>query len=398
MPARPYESSHPWISFAHLETQNRLWMLLGEALSKCQHLSGTPMQPALARDLARVYMIKGAVANTAIEGNTLTEEEVTELQDTKARLPESEVYLQQEVENVLAALTDIDHGVRERRPFDLCTSWIKEQNAKVLKDLEVQEHVTPGEFTQDRLVVNGYRGAPPEDVEYLMDRLCHWLNTEWLAPLQKPETTNDQRFMLSFFAASLAHLYIAWIHPFGDGNGRTARLVECAILAHSGVVPWVSANLLSDHYNRTRTRYYSRLENASRKNDVAGFIAYSAEGFVDKLRDQVVRVQQEQRRVGWINYVHETMEEDPSGQARTRRRALVLALREEAPVKRADLRRVTPEIVEMYAGKGDRTLTRDINVLRAKGLITVVPRKGFIPAIHVMDAFLPAGPFHADDW
>ncbi|MGH3941387.1 MAG: Fic family protein [Pseudonocardiaceae bacterium] len=80
------------------------------------------------------------------------------------------------------------------------------------------------------------------------------------------------RFYCLFVAATLAHLYIAWIHPFGDRNGRTARLLECAILAHSGVVPWVSSNLLSDHYNRTRSRYYQRLERASRERDVRGFI------------------------------------------------------------------------------------------------------------------------------
>jgi Fic family protein len=34
--------------------------------------------------------------------------------------------------------------------------------------------------------------------------------------------------------AILAHLCLAWIHPFGDGNGRTARLVEFQILIFPG--------------------------------------------------------------------------------------------------------------------------------------------------------------------
>ena len=42
--------------------------------------------------------------------------------------------------------------------------------------------------------------------------------------------------------ATLAHLYIAWIHPFGDGNGRTARLVEFMLLSRAGV-PSPSAHL-----------------------------------------------------------------------------------------------------------------------------------------------------------
>ena len=38
-------------------------------------------------------------------------------------------------------------------------------------------------------------------------------------------------------SALLAHLYIAWIHPFADGNGRTARLLEYLILDSFGNGP-----------------------------------------------------------------------------------------------------------------------------------------------------------------
>ena len=41
--------------------------------------------------------------------------------------------------------------------------------------------------------------------------------------------------------AMMAHLYLAWIHTFGDGNGRTARLLEFLILARSGKVPLPAA-------------------------------------------------------------------------------------------------------------------------------------------------------------
>ena len=41
--------------------------------------------------------------------------------------------------------------------------------------------------------------------------------------------------MRAFLRAVLAHVYIAWIHPFGDSNGRTARLVEFGILTAAGV-------------------------------------------------------------------------------------------------------------------------------------------------------------------
>lgn len=384
---RRFEETHPWLTFKHPIDQHPLWAHLGEAFSKSQHLAGTPLQPSLAANLARVYLIRGAVSTAAIEGNTLTEEEVSSLLAKESKLPPSQQYLQQEVDNILDALDAIYKRSINGHSLTLSTDWLKEQNRRVLADLEVDDHVEPGEYTTRPLVAGNYKGAPPEDVEYLMDELVAFLN-EWLAPLDNDQTPDDLRFYLSFFGAALGHLYIAWIHPFGDGNGRTARLLECAILAHSGVVPWVASNLLSNHYNRTRSRYYQRLQAASRHNDVHGFLCYSAEGFVDMLREQIQDVQRMQRLVAWTNYVHEMMRDEPNGETQRRRRELVLSLPEGVPTKRAELRRVNGFIAEMYAGKGDKTLTRDINRLAEMRLLRR-EGGGFVPNIKKMDAFLP---------
>src|SRR6185437_1256822 len=97
----------------------------------------------------------------------------------------------------------------------------------------------------------------------------------------------DWKFAMTLFKAILAHLYIAWIHPFGDGNGRTARLVEFQILMQSGV-PYPACHLLSNHYNKTRIRYYAELDRSSKAEEgVLSFIEYAVQGFVDGLREQV---------------------------------------------------------------------------------------------------------------
>ena len=51
---------------------------VGEAVSKIEHIAGVPLEPESARALHEVYLAKGALATTAIEGNTLSEEEVRE--------------------------------------------------------------------------------------------------------------------------------------------------------------------------------------------------------------------------------------------------------------------------------------------------------------------------------
>ena len=53
--------------------------MLGEALSKCQHLAGVPLKPKAAEELSMVYLARGVQATTAIEGNTLSQREVEQI-------------------------------------------------------------------------------------------------------------------------------------------------------------------------------------------------------------------------------------------------------------------------------------------------------------------------------
>ena len=72
-----FERTHPWLSFM-LDLSPapwQMWLLAGEAISKCEHLEGVALSPAAANELMKVYLAKGSAATTAIEGNTLSEEE-----------------------------------------------------------------------------------------------------------------------------------------------------------------------------------------------------------------------------------------------------------------------------------------------------------------------------------
>lgn len=392
MTVRKYETQNPWITFKYTAEKNQLWMQLGEAFSKCQHLAGTPLTPGVAKHLSEIYLAKGALASTAIEGNTLSESEAQAILSEDLKMPPSQEYLERELKNVAKALSEIDVSAVAGSGFRITPEWITEQNAKVLEGLELDERVEPGEYSTRQMVVGNYRAAPPEDAQFLIEKLCDWLN-EWLKDVSNPETPAETRFCLAFFAATLGHLYLAWIHPFGDGNGRTARLLECAILAHSGVVPWVSSNVLSDHYNKTRTMYYRKLDAASKRGDIEGFIRYSAEGFVDQLRQQIDAVRTLQRRIAWTNYVHEAFHAETTGKTKDRRRALVLAMPEGQATTKKDIRGLTPELAEAYAGHDDKIISRDISCLRNLGLIAPGPKKSsYRPQIEVMDAFRPIAP------
>jgi hypothetical protein len=88
---RTYEKTHTWLKFK-LDLRQagyKVWLLLGEAQSKCEHIAGVPLRPGVAERLHSVYLAKGALATTAIEGNTLSEEEALDRIEGKLKLPPS---------------------------------------------------------------------------------------------------------------------------------------------------------------------------------------------------------------------------------------------------------------------------------------------------------------------
>ncbi|MGF1665432.1 MAG: Fic family protein [Acidimicrobiia bacterium] len=383
---RTYDETHPWITFNATDMNDlgpKLWMLLGEARSKCQHLAGAPLRPDIARQFYEVTLVKGAQATAAIEGNTLTQEQVEGIYRGTYKAPPSRAYQEQEVRNVLDALMEIDAQVMRGEPPRITADLIGEYNRRVLDGTEFEPHVIPGKFRDYSVGVAGYRGAPAEDCQYLVERLAEWLESDTFSS-DDPEI----RFALAVACAVYAHLYIAWIHPFGDGNGRTARLLEFLILARCGMVPLPAAHLLSNHYNLTRDQYYRELADASMTRRTAGLVTYAVQGLVDGIRDQIEQVRVQQFSVTWINYVHETMGRFPSSPTRDRQRSLVLAMPSGEVVPRADLEGLTPKLAALYAKAGPRTLTRDLNRLKGAGLI-VKRRQGWMSNDSTIRAFLP---------
>ena len=441
MTPRAYQTSHPWISFSiNLDRASpRLWALLGQAVAFCEQVSGAVLPPRAGRKLYRTYLVKGARATTAIENNTLTEEQVGRALDGTLDLPPSQAYLGQEVRNILDACNSICDQIRGGSPPRLTRQWIADANRAVLDGLEevLGEGVVPGEVPTFEVGVGRYRAAPREDCDYLLDRLCRWLDEDDVpgprtgtaerdvsreAPSQAPDdgvtadvasadvaaptdppapvgrTFQDahrRRMAEGILKATLAHLYIAWIHPYGDGNGRTARLVEFMLLARAGV-PFPSAHLMSNHFNLTRNRYYRELDRSSRvgghgrddeHGDAFGFVEYAVRGFVDGLAEQCRYIEHVQMELAWEHFVFQTFRQTKQTPATRRRREVVLALSPlDEPVRKRAVPSLTSQVARMYADRTGKTLTRDLNWLVGAGLIERGP-EGYRARMEQMKAF-----------
>lgn len=362
---RPYSTSHPWLTFSvdlrHAGAD--VWMLLGEARSKVDHLAHALLKPSVAEEMLHVYLAKGVQATTAIEGNTLSEEEVAAIvADVVTERPPSREYQIREVENILAAYNGITRHLVAGGSADLSIELVCDFDRQVLHGLDLED-VEPGRIRTRSVVVGGYRGAPHQDCEYLVDRLCRWLNGPDFAP-----TSPEWEVPLALVRAAIAHLYIAWIHPFDDGNGRTARLIELQILLAAGV-PMPAAHLLSNHYNATRPEYYRQLQRASESGgDVVPFLRYAIQGFVDGIREQVDRVWVRQYADRWEQFVYETFGGRITTDAEKRRLELVLELSLRDEVARREIPLLSVALERAYAGT-QRMLSRDLNTLEAMGLI-----------------------------
>jgi len=367
-----YENTHPWLKFEadFSRAPQDLWVMLGECQSKIEHLAGAHLRPGTARALHTLYLAKGVRATTAIEGNTLTEQQVLDYLDNKLKLQPSQQYLQQEIANITEACNRIGSQIAAGQSSLLSVDRIKDFNRAVLNGLELDEGVVPGQIPDFNVGVPGYRGAPREECEQLLARLCQWLNGQGFAQ------HNELKTAMAILKAVIAHLYLAWIHPFGDGNGRTARLVEFDILLSAGV-PSPAAHLLSNHYNLTRSDYYRRLDGASKSGgDIIPFCLYAVRGLRDGLQEQLSYVQAQQRDIIWRNYVHEMLGQK-TGTANRRRRQLVLDLStRDTPVLRDEITLLSPAVTLAYSHKGERTLSRDLNALLEMELIITRPLQG----------------------
>ena len=223
---------------------------------------------------------------------------------------------------------------------------------------------TPGEFAHSSRVVGQYRAPQPKDVAGLIDGLCKWLYKDF------GYSSGKQSFIDSIIQAIVTHVYIEWIHPFDDGNGRTGRLLEFYILLRAGN-PDIASHILSNFYNETRNEYYSELKQASQKRDLSSFISYALQGFHDGFLKILEVVQIAQSETAWRSYIFEkfaALTYHKKGVFK-RRRSLVLNMPMGKDLGLDQLAILTPELAREYAKLSELTLKRDLKILIDLGLV-----------------------------
>lgn len=342
----------------HWSLSEEDWRCLGRIEGMVAAIIEVPILPAYRRSLLQVSLRKGARATTAIEGNTLSDADVERIERGQS-LPPSKAYQGIEVQNVLAAMnTLLGEVARDAQDQVISPDLLKRFHVMIGKGLGTHLDAIPGRFRDDDRVVGPYRCPDHRDVPALIQRMCDWLRSEFRY------AGGDQPFWEAIIEAIVAHVYLEWIHPFGDGNGRVGRLLEFYVLLRAGM-PDLAGHILSNHYNDTRPEYYRQLQEAGKTHDLTAFIRYALQGLADGLEETLRTVQDNQITVAWEHYAKEVLDarRDMNRPVLHRRRILILALVRNEAYELHDLKMAAPPVAEAYAHVSGRTLDRDVQYL-----------------------------------
>lgn len=233
--------------------------------------------PAQELSLRRQALVRMTHSSTAIEGNILNLGQVEALyRNEKIDAPARDIY---EAQNYIKALRYISETVDEKRPISekiflkihkLVTDKTLPDNQSGYYRKEMVYVVKRQIGLTDEIV---YTAADPAKVPRLTLDLINWI---------KDSEVNNINPVI---AAGIAHQEIAAIHPFADGNGRTARAVATLILYQRGY-DFRKLFALEDYYNNDRQKYYQAINIGknyeSRKTDFTFWLEYFIGGFKDE--------------------------------------------------------------------------------------------------------------------
>ena len=219
---------------------------LKQELDQCR-----PLPPEAVKNLREIYRVEWTYNSNAIEGNTLTILETKLVIEEGITIGGKQLREHFEVINHKEAIEFVEEFVSKE---ELLTEiMLKQIHYLILKNID---NKNAGVYRKVNVGISGSEHQPPHflALEDEMRKLFCWyeVNKSLLHPVE---------------LAAIFHFKFVYIHPFADGNGRTARLLLNLILMKHGYPPAIVKAAPN-----SRIKYYETLELASVKNEVQPFI------------------------------------------------------------------------------------------------------------------------------
>ena len=333
-------------------------------------IASLPVLPHLAAFLDADLIRKSIFSTAALEGNPLDEKAVGALLEKEGPATAASDF-EREILNLKATHDKFILAAKKTKdanPLQLSEDLIKAVHAAITIGVN-DTAISPGLYRNTAVQVgnpeHGGTYVPPkilEDIKTLMAAFVDWINGEALLRTDP------------VIRAALAHYHLAKIHPFRDGNGRTARMIEAMILAAAGY-RYIPSTLWNSYYLDIHDYYiaFSRAEKSS-EDSVQPFIDFYLDAIQHSLKELKERIISSMKPFLFRDYAAflKNTEHDISA----RQYHLVELLMDAGNFKfdHHDLKQTSPFKL-LYLKVSEKTVKRDIKTLEDLALIRKTGKK-----------------------
>ena len=228
---------------------------IGEAIGRAEAAGSS--QDRRLRRTNRIRAIRGSLA---IEGNMLSEKQISAILDGKP---------------VIAPPREIQEARYAIKAYDRYPRWNPASEADLLNAHEILMAAlldAPGRYRRSGVVVASsgqvhHIALPADRVPHLMSDLLSWLNSTREHPL---------------IASSVFHYEFEFIHPFEDGNGRMGRLWQTLILTRWK--PLFADVPVESLIHARQSEYYDAIRQSSATGESTPFITIMLETILEAIR------------------------------------------------------------------------------------------------------------------
>ena len=234
---------------------------------------GGSTHPKVFFQLKHIFHTLESIGSARIEGNNTTIAEYIETKLSDNKVVPSSI---KEIQNIEKAMAFIEENVNN---YPINRAFLSEMHKQIVDGLQPppdgEGDATPGEYRKINLRINKSSHKPPECL--LIDDYM----TELLDFVKKEDSPKYDSLKIA-----IAHHRFVWIHPFGNGNGRTVRLFTYAMLVKAGFNVNVGRIINPTAvFCSNRNDYYKYLSEADKGTDegVKSWVEYVLTGLKDEI-------------------------------------------------------------------------------------------------------------------
>jgi cell filamentation protein, protein adenylyltransferase len=330
-----------------------------------QFIVELPAQPQVSEAIYREELVRAVGGTQIIEGLNMTLEEIQEVLEREDSDIHSQHVQEQEIKQSKEVYEFIIQYVRENPDGPIEEGLIRQIHTIFTRGLPYQYN-TPGEY---RAVPVRF-GTPQlesilqteSEVKEAMARFVEWLNADNLQSLNA----------FPLVKANLAHYYFTEIHPFGDGNGRTARALEALILFKNGGFNRYCFWSLANYFALHRDEYLKQLRSVRNTQSVFRYLTFSAEGYLTELKRIKARALGKVKKLMLMDYTRDLYRRKKTRPKINKRILALLELFCTEGRKSVEDYYTSPYVIGLYAKLSSDTVRRDLITMRKYELIKYI--------------------------